>query len=65
MQLRKRVEGLEARFIPPMPPTEVHIIGMELGETEAEALARYGRPIPECDHVNVIFLVPGRHDEAA
>ncbi len=71
MQLRRRVEGLETRLIPPAR-VEVHIVGVMSGETEAEALARYGRPIEESDRLNLILLVgvapgsvPGSVHEAA
>ncbi len=65
-QLHKRIERLETK-LSPKSGTEVHLIAMELGETEADALARYGRPIAESNHgiVNVIFLVPGIRNEAA
>ncbi len=38
-----------------MAPREFHIIGMEDGPTEAEAIARYGRPIGPDD--DIVFLV--------
>ena len=55
-QLRKRVEGLETRMSPTEPRAS-HLVGMAAGETEAEALARYGKPVARDDLV--IFLVPG------
>ena len=54
MQLRKRVEKLEAKTAPG-EFRMVHLIGVLPGETEQEACASYGKKIGEDD--DIIFLV--------
>ena len=63
LHLHKRIERLETK-LSPAEPMNVHLIGMEIGDTQEAAQARYGQPIGSDDQI--IFLVPMEaRDEAA